>query len=226
MANRRRKHDRDKLSPWGDLAETMRFVLYKKHGPLSVSQTTDVPDPIDGNTIGFTEVVVRVNLPNPKVAVDGPRLLPVQRYREFFESWRVQREFLLWLGMRLAESIPSNGDALKYKRKFARLTSGRPSKLPSRLYLRRQYEIVVAQIRAARAGFINRERHVDTNTGRQEILTLARKNGFEWLHLIKDDKLNPADIMVGKLQGAAQYVLSLQYGVSEEAVRSKLFRNG
>jgi hypothetical protein len=227
MAVKKRKGRR--ASPKGlshdkTLAEMLRFFLSIKQGFLSVSQICDVADSVGDDEHLLTQVVVSVNIPNPKRG-DGLRYLPVEKYREFFESWPVQKEFLLWVGKLLAESLPNSVEAATYKRKYAKLATGRPSKLPPNFYLRPQLEKVVAQLRAAQLFLTQRDNDHRTKIGRQKFLAFAKENRFDWSRLVENDQLDLAEIVTGNLRGKAYYVLSLLYDVSIEAVRSRLLRN-
>ena len=225
MAQKKRKSEPGELPILGVLAELIKFLMSKEQGFLSVKQITETPDEIGGELDPLTEIIIQIKLPNPKAASDGKRLLPTHRYKEFFESWTTQRAFILWLGRSFAEMIPKTGVNAKYRQRFERLNVGHPSKLPPRFFLRPRKKILLAQLRAIRALFINRQNDLLKNSGQQELLKEMPKLDPIWLCLLKSDKLNPEGIMLGNMNGAVNYVLSLEYGTSEEAVRSKLLRN-
>lgn len=227
MAQRKRRTKRaphDDLSHYKDLAELLRFLVSSKQGLLGVRQVRDVVDEIGGNEYPLTEVIVSVSVPNPRRVADGLRNIPVERYREFFESWPVQKKFLLWLGNFFAESLPNSEAAAKYRRQFEKLATGRPSKLPPNFYLQPQQERLVAQLRITRLFIHDRGNDHHTDLGRQEFLRFAKENGFDWTRLVEKNELSLTDIVTGNLQGTAHYVLSVLHKVSIEAVRSKLLR--
>ena len=208
-----------------DIAEHMRFLIAKKQGFLTVKRITETPDEFGGSRYPLTEVVIQVEVPNQK-ADDGRWLFPSHRYRDFFESWATQKAFILWLGKIFIEMIPQTGVNAKYREKFERLDVGHPSKLPPRFHLRHRKTLLLAQLRVIRALFQNSHNDLLTDLGQQRLLKEIPTLDPIWLRLLESDELQPAGIMMGNANGVVTYVLSLDYGTSEEAVRSKLLRDG
>lgn len=220
---RKSKTGPDEHPIWADLAELMSFLIARRHGLLAVKQIAETLDEI-GAEDPLTEVVIQVKVPNPKDA-DGKRFFPIDRYLEFFESWTTQKAFIVWLGRALAEMTPKTGVNAKYRRRFERLDVGHPSKLPPRFYLRRRKTLLLAQLRVIRALFQNRHDDLLTDLGQQKLLREMPTLDPIWLRLLKSGELEPAGITMGNSNGVVNYLLSLEYGTSEEAIRSKLLRD-
>jgi hypothetical protein len=213
----------DELPIWADLAELMSFLIARRHGLLTVKQIAETQDEI-GAEDPLTEVVIQVKVPNPKAA-DGTRFFPIDHYLEFFESWTTQKAFIVWLGRALAEMTPKTGVNAKYRKRFERLGVGHPSKLPPRFYLRRRKTQLLAELRVIRALFQNRHNELVTDLGQQRLLNELPTLDPVWLRLLKSGELEPAGIMMGNSNGVVNYLLSLEHGTSEEAIRSKLLRD-
>lgn len=225
MAQKKRKSKSrpDELPIWADLAELMSFLIARRHGLLTVRQISETLDEI-GAQDPLTEVVIQVKVPNPKSA-DGTRLFPIERYLDFFESWPTQKAFIVWLGKTLAEMTPKTGVNAKYRRRFERLAVGHPSKLPPRFYLRRRKTRLLPELRVIRELVRNRHHDLLTDLGQQELSKEMPTLDPIWLRLLKSGALEPAGIMMGNSNGVVNYLLSLEYGTSEEAIRSKLLRD-
>jgi hypothetical protein len=219
----------ENLSQLDIAAHLLKYLMSAKHGILKVTNVTDIGDSEDRGNL-FTEVTVSIAFPNPQTPNTGVRFIAKDGCRDFFASWPVQREFLLWLGTQFSERLPHDQASAKYKKKFLSLTTGRPPDLPPKFYLTHENEVLGAQLREAKAFLITQEihRHRPRSKNKlvQEFANFAKDRDFKWARLVESGRLDLDAIAKDDLRGTAHYILSRRYNVSIEAVRTRLLRNG
>ena len=206
--------------------QRLRSVLSHKTPVLKVMQIRDAPKPETPE--GFPSIEVLISIPGFTLSnpVTGQPLLSQKRFKEFFESWPVQEQFLTWLGRYIADSIPANSPELKLKRKFRSVNVGRTSSLPPRADLQLRYQKLVRQFRTVRTWLRSpsiRNRGL-TDDDKRILRSNATPDSCWWLYMVENGDLSLVQIEEGSPESTALLVLSGHYAISEDAIRSRLFR--
>jgi hypothetical protein len=202
------------------------LVIASKTPILEVKEIRDVPRPDKAEGFPSIEVVIRIaglTLTNP---VNGNPLLSRERFKEYFESWPVQRGVLLWLGRYIADCIPANSPEVRLKRKFRTVGQGRPSALPPRADMRFRYDQLVRQLGAVQKWLRSRHKGTRefTEKDREGLLNEAPRDSFWWLYLVERRDLTLPQIEDNTPQSTALLILTLHFHTQEDAIRSRLFR--
>src|ERR1700674_876194 len=227
MAARKHKRTRkswrinERYETW---LQALRFAFAGKYRLFTLSGIGKVPDEQADGGRYFTEVVIQIYVPNPKHPKTGQRLFSRDELKSFFEGRSVQECFLSWMGKQISASIPANRPEKHYKKKFDNLRVGRLSKLPPADFLRLEYEKFKAELRLAQM----RPRKYKRNNelAKQDLLTYGRENKFGWVPFVENDRISPEQIYEETVQSIAKQMLSIQYDTREDAVHSRLFRDG
>lgn len=205
--------------------QALRFALAGKYRLFTVTGIGKVSDEQADAGRYFTEVVIQISVPNPKHPKSGQRLLNGEELKSFFEGRAVQECFLSWMGEQISASIPANSPEKHYKKKFDNLRVGRLSRLPPVDFLRLEYNKFKAELTLAKEHLRGSSLRND-EMNQQSLLKYGRENNFAWVPFVENGDLTIAEIRDESVQSTAKQMLSIQYDASEEAVHSRLFRDG
>lgn len=206
--------------------QRLRLLIGSKTRLLKVTQIRDILRPEQPDAFPSIEVVIRISgltLNNP---VTNRPLLDEKRFREYFESWPVQKAFLDWFAQYIGDSIPENDPEASLRSKFATVHEGRPGTLPPRADLLFVYQQLSRQLRATREWLLSlpKKRQGFTEDDRRNFLSEAPRDSFWWVYLVEGGDLTLSQITSNTPKSSALLILTLHYGVEEDALWSRLFR--
>ena len=224
-----RKHKRTgKSSRTNERYETwlqaLRFAFAGRYRLFTVTGIGKVPDEQADDGRYFTEVVIQIYVPNPKHPKTGQRLFSGVELKSFFDGRSVQECFLSWMGKQISALIPANSPEKHYKKKFENLRVGRLSKLPPADFLRLEYEKFMAELRLVQMRPRKYKRNNDLD--KRDLLKFGYENNFAWVPFVEDGRISTEQIYEETVQSLAKQMLSIQYHTKEDAVHSRLFRDG
>lgn len=136
----------------------------------------------------------------------------------------MQRKFVTFVCQGVSSTVPDDPGLRNLRHKLGNVADGRPSGLPPRLDLLLLYYELIRQVETAR------KKLAEMQTGRASVDALSDKFvaeapvDFWWVHFIRIDQLTIEALTTGSVEAASQMILALAFEVSEEAIRSRLFR--
>ena len=204
--------------------QRLRIVMAHKTPVLRVSEIREGPKPKSAGEFPSVEVVVQIQGLKLKNPVTGQPLLSEQRLKEYFERWSSQEGFLLWLSEYVADSIPPHSLDARLKKKFLAIKTGRPGRLPTRSDLKVFHDGVVHHLKAVRQWLQERKGRYSSKQDIRDFLAVADPNIFWWAYLVRNGKISLDQIAEGTAENMAKVILAEHWEVSEESVRSRLFR--
>jgi hypothetical protein len=206
--------------------QRLRLVVGNKTRLLKVTGIRDVPRPENPEEFPGIEVVIRISGLTLRNPVTNLPLLDERTFKEYFESWPVQKAFLDWFAQYIADSIPENGPEALLNRKFATVNEGRPGTLPPRADLLLVYQRLSRQLRATRAWLLSlpKKRQGFTEDDKRNFLSEAPRDSFWWIYLVERGDLTLSQISSNTPRSSALLILTIHYGVEEVSIRSRLFR--
>jgi len=184
------------------------------------------PGPGTTNQENFPSTIVELELlgiPYEHPITKRP-IISRERLGEFFEGTEMQRGLVKLVCQEVGSTVPDDPELQNLKRKLETVTEGRPSALPPRLDLRLLYYELTAQVE------ITRQKLSKILVGKPIVDGLIKKfvaeapADFWWLHLLVTKQLTIEALMMGSAEAVSVMILALAFDVSEEAIRSRLFR--
>jgi hypothetical protein len=110
------------------------------------------------------------------------------------------------------------------KKKFLAIKTGRPGRLPTRSDLKGFHDGVVRHLKAVRQWLQERKGRYSSKQDIRDFRAVADPNIFWWAYLVRNGKISLDQIAEGTAENMAKVILAEHWGVSEESVRSRLFR--
>ncbi len=184
------------------------------------------PGPSTMNPENFPSTLVELELigiPFEHPIAKKP-IISRERLEEFFQSTEMQRKFITFVCRGVSSTVPDDPELRNLRHKLANVTEGRPSRLPPRLDLQLLYFELLGQVEIAR------QMYAEIQTSRSIVDDLTNRFlakapvDFWWVHLIRIHQLTVDGMAMGSAEAASQMILALTFDVSEEAIRSRLFR--
>jgi hypothetical protein len=205
------------------ILQRLRWVFQNQKPFFEVVEIVDLPFDSKGTpAIAINLKIAGMRLDNP---VTGKAMLSKAKLQDCLDGWPVQE--LLWrrFAQYLGDTIPASSSAAKLKKKFETAHEGQPGKLPPTADLRLIYETLTKQLNAVRDYLRKQPPNIPRTLKHlnQQFLNEVQERCPWWDHVQNGDI--PLRMIETRTPNAVAFlVLSLRYGVEEEALKSRLYR--
>jgi hypothetical protein len=214
----------DKRARYEYILQKAKKVLADQELVVRVSGVR--PGPGTSNPENFPSTIVELELIGIPFEhpISKKPIISRERLEEFFQSTEMQRKFVTFVCQGVSSTVPDDPELRSLKHKLGNVAEGRPSGLPPRLDLLLLYYELIGQVEIAR------QKLAEIQTGRSRVDGLIDKFvavvpvDFWWVYLIGIQQLTLEALKTGSAEAGSQMILALAFGVSEEAISSRLFR--
>ena len=149
--------------------------------------------------------------------------ISVKALRKFLQSWYMQEQFLQWYGIWVARSIPKKSPAMMLKKSFENLRVGRAGKVPPQIFLRVEYNNLVADMRDLQSKFPGRSLPL-SRKDREAMMEFGRKQSGRWVEILENGEIDLDQIVTATPKSGAKLILANRYGCEEDSISSLLSR--
>jgi hypothetical protein len=200
-------------------------IIKRRNIPLfKVTEMFDLPQRIDPDWLPSIEIRLQM----PGISLDNPAtgkpLVSRQRIKACFEGPLMQAAFRQGFAKLIADGIPEGSPEYELKTKFDTLDEGRLGKLPPRADLKILYDNAKKHLRAIKAYFLENPTSARRELSQQNPQFLREAQQFFWWNLVERGDIGLDIIETKSPSSTALLVLMLFYGVTEETLKSRLYR--